>query len=273
MVIVCVILWSPHTRADKYDLQLSRLLQEVDGSWTLRGEGHFKELMKDVGLTMRPSAGGPRSTRQFEGVRLVMDYGFSTIDKNSESWQAVMTDHDAAASEQAGADGALTAQHVHLQGGLPYSFMVGATVSMLSQSELCGTSLEAQYTAFETIDFLPELLIRGYLAYYTGSEDYALSSKGFDLLVSKTFRTTRRQATITPYAGLQATWLDAKSNVFVVDVHEAGFPIQATLDDVEETIFMGSAGAQFGVAPFTGGFELDFSGDQLVALFRAGVEL
>ena len=262
---------STNAYADKYDFDLARLWEKDGSDWKLRGEGHFKGLMGDLGAALAPRFLGPAATLGALGFQIAVDYTLTNIPQDSDRWRTVMTDHTKGAGDQEGADSFLQTVALHVRKGLPFSAEVGGIFTKLLQSKMWGVGLELKYAALEGFAFLPELAFRGTVSTFLGSEDYAMLTTGGDVILSKKIGIAGLFK-LAPFVGYNFLYVHGSSNVIPVGVDSGGNIEQQVFSPVNVFKHFAVFGFQTVATVVNFGFEAGLTKDLQIYSFRMGLE-
>jgi hypothetical protein len=96
---------------------------------------------------------------------------------------------------------------LHLHKGLPFGVDLGASLTMIPNSNIKLIGLEARYALLEGTVATPALGIRAAYSSLSGVSQFDMNTKSIELLASKGF------VMFTPYAGIGRVWGDATANV------------------------------------------------------------
>jgi len=138
-------------------------------------------------------------------------------------WKKVVKDYDTFSS--------IIIPRIHVQKGLPFNIDIGAMYVAVPDSNIKLWGLEAKYAILEGTVVTPALSVRAAYSSLEGVDDIELSTKEFDVLISKGF------LMITPYAGLSAIMIDGSEESPLI-----------ALDDVNKTVYRALIGLQ--ISPF-----------------------
>lgn len=118
--------------------------------------------------------------------------------------------------------------HLHVRKGLPFSFEVGTQLSYIPESEMFLVGAELKWALNEGFYFIPDLAIRFTINHMVGPKDFALSTGGWDLSLSKAFG-VGGMISLTPYAGYNMLFVHGSSHV-VLD--QADPPLSHVFNEV-----------------------------------------
>jgi hypothetical protein len=136
--------------------------------------------------------------------------------------------------------GAVLVPSFHLRKGLPFSIELGARVGWVEKSRMIATTGEVKWAINEGFGFgtqrsgvdtlisaLPDIAVRGHITRLTGVRDFSLTAAGVDVGAGKQFA-LGGMVTLTPYGGLDFTFVGADSNNIDFDPNRA---YEDTLED------------------------------------------
>jgi hypothetical protein len=201
VVLLSAWVFARPSLANRYDLHLGNFIND-----TCSGEcsqQHFNDLMRELGMVTAPIFLSPAETLGLNGFSFALEGSVVPINNDADYWNL--------ASE--GKPGSvLFIPHLHVRKGLPFSFEVGAQLSMVPESELFIVGAEVKWAMNEGFYLIPDLAIRFAVNHIIGSKDFELTNGGWDISVSKAFG-IGGMLSLTPYAGYNMLFIHASSHV------------------------------------------------------------
>ncbi len=123
--------------------------------------------------------------------------------------------------------GAMLVPSFHLRKGLPFSLELGARVGWVERSRMIAATGEVKWAVNEGFTYLPDIGVRGHITRLAGVRDFSLTAAGLDVGAGKQFP-LGGMVTLTPYGGLDFTFVGADSNNIDFDPNR---PFEETLQD------------------------------------------
>jgi len=188
--------------ADKNDIQISRLgnpdVGEVGGSATANSD--FQAFARTFGAAITSANLMPPETLGHSGFNVNME--LSVISLPSET----------VIPAEGGQPSAVLMPAFHVRKGLPFSIEVGGRVGWVERSRMLAATGEVKWAVNEGFTYLPDIGVRGHVTRLLGVRDFSLTAAGIDAGIGKQFP-LGGMVTLTPYGGLDFTFVGADSNV------------------------------------------------------------
>lgn len=194
--------------ANRYDLHLGNFINDTcsgDCSQQL-----FHDLMRELGMASAPVFLSPAETLGLNGFSFALEGSVVPINNDADYWQL---------ATEGSPGSVLFIPHLHVRKGLPFSFEVGAQLSMVPESELFVVGAEVKWAMNEGFYLIPDLAIRFAVNHIIGSKDFELTNGGWDISVSKAFG-IGGMFSLTPYAGYNMLFIHASSHVVLENTTE-----------------------------------------------------
>lgn len=238
--LIVVGLTSQKAWAGAYDLNLSRL-GSVTGGGTPQGDDPaFRSLASELGVVMAPKPTDPADSLGLSGFSVSADFSINTISAD-EIW--------ARATDGTPRKVAPTVQIMGRKGLWP-GLEIGAGATHLFDSRMWtfgGYGKIALHEGFHHMP-IPDIAVRGSFSRLLGAQDIDMTTAAVDATVSYVFG-VGKTFNITPYAGYQALFIIAKSNV--LDVTPGTDEFITPPEIVNEFVFR-NAGTILRHRPFVG---------------------
>lgn len=166
--------------AGKYDL-------------TIPNANNFNDVVKQAGTVIAYRGIAPAEPEGLTGFDIGVEASFFKID--TAVWDNVMSNN---------APSYLGVPKVHVRKGLPFGIDLGASYTMVPDSNIKVIGGELQYAIMDGSMALPALAVRGHYSKLLGVDDLDLKTYGADVVVSKGI------LFLTPYAGAGVMRTDGK---------------------------------------------------------------
>lgn len=108
--------------------------------------------------------------------------------------------------------GTVLVPSLHVRKGLPFSVELGGRVGWVEKSRMVAATGEAKWAVNEGFTYLPDIGVRGHVTKLMGAQDLSLTAVGLDAGIGKQFP-LGGMVTLTPYGGLDFTFVSAKSSL------------------------------------------------------------
>ncbi len=151
----------------------------------------FKSLGQDLGAALHYKSLSPAEPLGLLGVDVGVEASTTKL-SHSEIFALV--------NEQGNSPDSLLLTRLHAHKGLPFGWDIGASYSLVPDSNLKMLGAEIRYSVWEGNVIWPALAIRGSYAQLNGTEVLDMNSKALELTASKGF------LMFTPYAGIGYVW-------------------------------------------------------------------
>jgi len=188
--------------ADKNDIQISKLgnpdASEVGHNPS--ANANFQAFARTYGAAITSANLMPPETLGHSGFNVNME--LSVISLPSET--VIPTEGDQ--------PGAVLMPSFHVRKGLPFSIEVGGRVGWVERSRMVAATGEVKWAVNEGFTYLPDIGVRGHVTRLMGVRDFSLTAAGVDAGIGKQFP-LGGMVTLTPYGGLDFTFVGADSNV------------------------------------------------------------
>lgn len=220
--------------AAKYDLNI-----------TSASNSMFEDVVKQAGTVIAYRGIAPAEPQGLTGFDVGVETSFFKVDE--DVWNDVGTDVPAY----------LGVPKVHVRKGLPFGIDLGASYSMVPESNIKVIGGEIQYAIMDGSMALPALSVRGHYSTLLGVDDLDLKTYGADAVVSKGF------LFLTPYAGAGVMRSEGK-------YAGSNTTLQNNLDDQSVTTPRVFGGVQIAIALLRLTLDAEFSD---VPVYTAKVSL
>lgn len=203
--------------ADKNDIQISRLgrpdvsqvqpqscTEETAKDLCSTGNARFQAFARTFGAAMTSANLMPPETLGHSGFNVNME--LSVISMPGET----------AIPAEGGQPSAVLMPAFHVRKGLPFSIEVGGRVGWVERSRMIAATGEVKWAVNEGFRYLPDIGVRGHVTRLMGVRDFGLTAAGIDAGAGYQFP-LGGMVTITPYGGLDFTFVAADSNVIDFD--------------------------------------------------------
>lgn len=211
MAIFLVLLMAGSAMAAKYDLVFPSTLTNAT----------FKDFVREGGSVAAYRGIAPAEPEGLTGFDLGVEVSF--VDIKSSVWNPVL--------KNGSAPGYLAVPRIHARKGLPFNFDIGASFSMVPNSNIKLVGAELQWALLEGGVAEPAVALRGSYSKVLGVSDLDLHTWALDGVVSKGF------TIFTPYAGVGLVWVSGS--------YAGGDPIlKSVLNDQNSTEVRYFAGLQ-----------------------------
>lgn len=147
------------------------------------GNDTFKTLVKEAGAVVAYRGVAPAEPGGLTGFDIGVETSFVKVDE--DIWSTVVSD----------VPSYLPVPRVHVRKGLPFGIDLGASYTMVPDSNIKVIGGEIQYAIMDGSAALPALALRGHYSTLLGVDDLDLEVYGGDLVLSKGF------LFLTPYIG------------------------------------------------------------------------
>jgi opacity protein-like surface antigen len=189
------------------------------------GNDTFKSLVKEAGAMVAYRSVAPAEPGGLTGFDIGVAASFVEVD--TDVWDQVFESQDT--------PGYVTIPKVHLRKGLPFGIDIGASYSMVPDSNIEVLGGEIQIALMDGSAALPALALRGHYSTLLGVDDLDLEVYGGDVVLSKGL------LMFTPYIG--AGMLQTKGE-YTGNIDE----LKSTLKDQDETTTRFFGGVQIAMA-------------------------
>jgi len=189
------------------------------------GNDTFKSLVKEAGAVVAYRGVAPAEPGGLTGFDIGVEASFVAVD--SDIWDQVLDSGDTPSY--------LGVPKVHIRKGLPFGIDIGASYSMVPDSNIEMVGGEIQYAIMDGSMALPALALRGHYSTLLGVDDLDLTTYGADVVASKGI------LMFTPYIG--AGVLQTEGKYAGTDT-----TLKANLEDQSETTPRYFGGVQIAMA-------------------------
>ena len=186
-------------------------------------QSELESITEELGVAMAFNPMAPAEPLGITGFDISTEVVYTNFHEGDLYWKKIVKDHDTFSS--------IIIPRIHVQKGLPFNIDIGAMYVAVPDSNIKLWGLEAKYAILEGTVVTPALSVRAAYSSLEGVDDINLSTKEFDILVSKGF------LMITPYAGLSAIMVDGSEESPLI-----------ALNDVDKTVYRALIGLQ--ISPF-----------------------
>ncbi len=216
VVLLSACVFARPSLANRYDLHLGNFINDTcSATNTCYPNQRFRGLMRELGMATAPVFLSPAETLGLNGFSFAFEGSVVPINNDADYWSPDYWNPDLRIGQPVseGKPGSvLFIPHLHVRKGLPFSFEVGAQLSMVPESELFIVGAEVKWAMNEGFYLIPDLAIRFAVNHIVGSKDFELTTGGWDVSVSKAFG-VGGMLSLTPYAGYNMLFLHASSHV------------------------------------------------------------
>ncbi len=226
-------------RADGMNVALSRLKVQAGADPAcpaMLGDGgrqqwcglddDWRRIMSQLGASMAPPLASDARTVGPGGFYVGLETWVTDIDEGQTYWRQGTEGSAADAMERCPGSSVLGCNRfpssvlswgrLAVRKGFPFGFQLGLSVGYGFETGYTTWGAEVQWSLFEGfrtgVGFLPDLAIRGMVQTLTGDGEFNLTVPSFDVVLSKPI-VAGGSMLFTPYAGVQAAWVMADSEL------------------------------------------------------------
>jgi hypothetical protein len=193
--------------ADDYDFRVENLGNPTPGgaNFNAAANADFQGFARTFGAAITSTNLMPPET-----------LGHSGFNVNLELTVASLPSDTVVPTERSPQPGTVLLPSFHVRKGLPFSLELGGRVAWVEKSRMVAATGEVKWAVNEGFTYLPDIGVRGHVTKLMGAQDLNLTSVGLDAGIGKQFP-LGGMVTLTPYGGLDFTFVSAESTLLDFD--------------------------------------------------------